>query len=303
MAAAFALLLWPTTAFAQDISAKVTFDLPNRKSTVRLSDSFSVTLTAEGPAPIQVQVPDPVLDAVSNRDWRITPVGAAEVKVIAPGREQWSRVFRLSPYVTGDSLDVIFAPLIVNNRMVSVGGFSISVITTVPEANAEAARPITGIETLPDPPPVTPPVHGWQWILAGVVAGIGVAAMLAWRWRRRPVAPDAREAALAALDRLESETPDRAEQLERAAGILRTFIEQRHGIPATRFTTTELLTATREQADVGAIEEADALARILDRCDRAKFAGDIPDDNGCRSLVAACRDWLNQQRAACTGPG
>jgi hypothetical protein len=41
------------------------------------------------------------------------------------------------------------------------------------------------------------------------------------------------------------------------------------------------------------VEQADSLRRLLEECDRAKFAGEIPDDDGCRSLLVRGREWVD----------
>ena len=89
--------------------------------------------------------------------------------------------------------------------------------------------------------------------------------------------------------------------VERVAAIVREFIDRRFGIPAPRLTTPELLAATEKASRP--VEETDALRGILDFCDRAKFAGDIPDDDGCRSLLARSRDWVDNVCAADARPG
>jgi hypothetical protein len=293
--------LFPARVTAQDVKAEVTDDRTDPKKALRLSESLRATLTIIGPAPLRVELPSPLLDPLSDRDWKIQPVGTPAVAAAGEGMQRWSQTFRLDPYVTGESLPVIFARVKVNDREVQPGGFEVRVVSTVPEAKADAARPVTGIEQLP-PPPEAPPVRVapvW-WVLGGLAAGFLLA--LVWRARRKAPPPSPREWAAAALDRLERDSPTPAAFVERAAGVLREFVERRFGIPAPKLTTAELLAVAREQA-VWSVEEADALRGILDRCDRAKFAGDVPDDRGCRGLAAAVRDWVDHVSAAGPRPG
>src|SRR5262249_53342534 len=140
------------------------------------------------------------------------------------------------------------------------------------------------------------------WALVSVaVALLVVLVAVFWHLRRRPPPVPPREWALGAFDRLERDGVSGAAFVERVAAILREVIDRRFGIPAPGRTTPELLVAA-ERAD-GPGEEADALRGILDRCDRAKFAGDVPDDDGCRDLLARCRQWVDDVSPASPGPG
>lgn len=293
---ALLLCLLPALALAQAPTTSISADAKR----VRLSESLKATLTVEGTAPLRVELPKPLLEPVSDRDWKIQPLGKPAVTPAGPGRERWTQTFRLDPYVAGESLDVIFAPLKANGRELSPGGFSVAVVSTVPEAKANAARPVTGIEELP-PPPEAPAarVHPVWWVAGGLVAGFALA--LVWRHRQKTPPPAPEQWAAAAFDRLERGEWAGAELVERAAAILREFIDRKFGIPAPKLTTPELLAAA-EQAG-RSVEEADSLRGVLDRCDRAKFAGDVPDDDGCRSLLTAARDWVNDVSTAGAGPG
>ena len=78
--------------------------------------------------------------------------------------------------------------------------------------------------------------------------------------------------------------------VERLAAILRAFVERKFAIPATKLTTTELSAATEEQG--WPVEQAESLRALLNECDRAKFAGEVPDDDGCRRLVRLAAEWV-----------
>ena len=118
-----------------------------------------------------------------------------------------------------------------------------------------------------------------------------VVAFIAWRFRRpsRPLPP--REWAELAFAKLEREDVGGAELVTAVAAIVRGFIERKFGIPAPKLTTEELLTATEQAA--WPLEQADSLRQLLEECDRAKFAGDIPDADGCRRLLERGREWVD----------
>ncbi len=294
LAGLLALLISSTVAHAQT----ATFATDRKPAEpLRLSESLRATLTVEGAAPLAVALPDPLLDPISDRDWKIQPIGGTVIVALDGGTQRWTQAYRLDPYTPGPAMPVIFGTLKVNGREVQPGGFDVKVVTTVTEAKAEAARPVTGIEELPPPPDDTAVSPHPLWWAGGALAVVLV-AVLAVRLRRRPPPVPPHAWAAAAFDRLEQGGARGAELLAGAAGVVRGFIERQFGVPATRLTTEELLATPA----AGAVEQADALRALLDRCDRAKFAGDVPDDGGCRSVLAGCRQWVHDVRAALPGP-
>ena len=157
------------------------------------------------------------------------------------------------------------------------------------EARPGASMGVTRIEELPAPPDRPPPQLYWLWI---AIAFAMIAALtLALRARRRPKLVPPREWATAAFDKLEHDTASIETLVNGIAATLRGFIERQFGIPATKLTTEELLVAAERAA--WPVEHTDPIQRLLSECDRAKFAGDVPDDDGCRSLLARSRDWVD----------
>ncbi|VTT96424.1 Uncharacterized protein OS=uncultured bacterium GN=ACD_75C00779G0002 PE=4 SV=1 [Gemmataceae bacterium] len=288
------LLIAPALAHAQT----ATFTTDRKPADpLRLSESLRATLTVEGAAPLTVALPDPLLDPISDRDWKIQPVGGPAVVALGNGLQRWTQAYRLDPYAPGPAMSVIFGPVRVNGREVQPGGFDVKVVSTVTEVKAEAARPVTGIEELPPPPGDTAVSQHPLWWVGGALA-IVLLALVAARWRRKPPPVPPHAWAAAAFDRLEQGGGTGADLLAGAAAVVRGFIERQFGVPATRLTTEELLATPA----AGAVEQADALRALLDRCDRAKFAGDVPDDGGCRRVLAGCRQWVDDVRAALPGP-
>jgi hypothetical protein len=291
LAAAFLLLLLPSFASAQDVAITA---MHTRKEPLELFERVRVTLAVEGSVPLRVELPQPLLAAESQEIGSIGPVGPVTVSPAGVGREKWVQDFLFDPYVPGEWY-VRFAPVKVNGRDVDGPGFPIA----VKPADVKEAQGVTGIEKLPPP---QPPGSSFAavWWAAGALAVLAV-AVLAWRLRPRPAPVSPAAWAAAAFGRLERDGLSGAALVERVAAVVREFVERRFGIPATKLTTPELLAAA-EQAG-RPVEETDALRGILDHCDRAKFAGDVPDDDGCRGLLAAGRDWVDRVSAADAGPG
>lgn len=284
---ALALLLSPLLLRAQPPGVRA--DAVPDRTAVTLSQTVRVTLTLEGPAPLLVKLPEQLLTADANVAWRIRPdppAGKAAVRAIANGREEWRQVFRLDPFDEG-ALLVSFNPVAVNGQPVTWPPVAIAVTKTVGEATPTAARPVTPPEDAPQPPAPPPRAPVPVWVIVAFGSACLAALVVVWARSRKakPVPPG--EWALAALAKLEA---GGAETVERVAAILRAFVERRFAIPATQLTTAELSAAAGEQE--WPVERAEPLRALLDECDRAKFAGDVPDDDGCRRLLRLAVDWV-----------
>jgi hypothetical protein len=218
-----------------------------------------------------------------------------------PGdRERWVQAYRLDPYVPGDAVPVAFAPF-----EVSAGGGPVERIEPTPQTvhvqtalkdpKAADARPITGVE---DPPPA-PAGDGTPVVFAVAAAGVLLLAVAAvFRGRKRQPAPPTPAAwadgEFARLEKaLAADTIPPAAFAERLADVLRTFLERRDGLPATKRTTGEL-SATESAAAGGVVP-------VLERCDLAKFAAARPTAEECQDLLARARAVVNREGAADVG--
>jgi hypothetical protein len=291
------VLLSPSLAFAQSPAPYAIAGTDQKR--VQLSESVHAVVVIAAPSPLRVEPPKQLLVNESDRDWRIKPVGRAVLLPLfgLPGWECWVQKYRLDPYVTGAALHIEFAPLKVNGKEVAPTGLEITVLSSLSEIKPDSARPVTGIEELPPPPVVERSSPLW-WILA--VSGLVVVGVAVWRMRGQPKPIPPGEWATMAFDRLEREGTTGAALVDSVALVLRGFIDRRFGIAAPRLTTTELLIAA-EQAG-WSVEVSESLGRLLEICDRAKFAGDVPDNDGSRDLLAGGRDWVNRVSSD-TGPG
>jgi hypothetical protein len=268
--------------------------------TVRLSDAVTVTLAIEGDAPLTVDVPKQVLDDTSEAVWQVRPAGPPTLRDgPQPGRQTWRQVFVAKPFVPGNPT-LEFAPFVATangvRRDVVWGQRAIAVQTSLAAANPDDARPPTDVLDADEPPP-----EGGDWVLPAVAVGVLVAFAAAVgyaaRRKRSPVAipPGAwfdRE-----LSRLgDPELPAEAF----AAGLgdaVRGYAERRSGVAARQRTTAEVL-AELAPTGIWTAEQLADLAAVLDRCDRAKFAGQVPDAVGRQELLAAARGFAGGRTAA-----
>jgi hypothetical protein len=271
---------------AQLVTATATAD----RTTIRLSDKLLVTFTIEGPAPLNVELPRDLL-AAESPPWRIRPAGPATTEALPDGRERWSQAYRLDPYPPWGDVRLTFAPAKVRTGAARWPEIEVKVQTDLAGARADAARPVTPIEELPPVPPDQPELVGWY--VGGTTTLLFAAAVLVAlrrRWReRRGVLPPG-EWAAAELDRIGRDRPAGGKLAERLAAVLREFVERRHGLPAPKLTTTELL-AEAERAGWPA-ESVASLRGLLERCDRAKFAGEAPEEPESGELLSRAREWV-----------
>jgi hypothetical protein len=220
-------------------------------------------LTAEGDGPLIVEpvtFPDPP-------GWRVR---TAEPPTLAdrPGkRQRWRQTFHLTPHRPGD------LPLQPPAVRVRAGGretpveidwrpLTVHVTTTLPRADLDEARGVTGPE--PAPPAAIPFWKDERFWAAAIAVVAVTAAVLAGRKRRPPPAPEPppHEWAAAELDRLARSNPD----ADAVAAVLRDFLGRQFRIPAAGTTTAELLHL------LGVTPNIAAWRALLERCDVARFA-------------------------------
>ncbi len=268
---------------------------------ITLAESVRLTLTIEGPANLTVELPSQLLSREAHAIWRIREADGGRVQLtpLPDGRQQWKRVYQLDAFALSHPpntpLPLVLNPVWVNRQQVHWEPEWLGVV--VDRIGGESAPteqtpfPITGIEELPPPAPFAASPSPWPWIALAVL-GVVLGAAVLMGWRRRPPVPVSAEArALAALEKLAGSCVPVAQRVEEVAAIVREFIESRFAIAASKQTTAELLAAATEQG--WPVEPTHTLRLLLEECDRAKFAGNLPDDDGCRRLIGRAWDWIN----------
>ncbi len=274
--------------FATTLQAQPTTTATAKADTARMMifENTRVTLAVEGRAPLRVELPPKLLTADANQAWRIRPVAAATVTKLPNDRERWEQVYRLDPIAVGD-LAVRFTPAKVNGEETPWPAITVTVNKTLEDANPTAARPVTTIEEISviPPPQDRSPVLWVVGIIA--LACVIVACVVFTRTRPVPPVPPA-DWALAELGQLQPTDENGLHVAERIAAIVRTFVERRDTLPATKLTTAELADATR--AAGWPQQRTDAIHDLLNECDLAKFANTAPTRDRCEQLVATARE-------------
>lgn len=265
-------------------SVRATADQP----AVRLSDTLTVVVTADGPAPLRVDPPKDLLAPEAVQVWKVEPLGPAALT--DRGTDQrWQQAYKLSPFVPGEKVPVAFNPFKVNGADQTPDPLTVKVETSLQTAKAEDARPVTDIELLP-----AVPSGGFGWGLGLTVGVVGLflvavlAALLRHRAKPKPVPPT--EWALAELDALDPDRLTSRELIDGLTAVVRGFVGRRFALAPDPFTTAELLAAA-DAAGIWSVDTRTRVSAVLEACDRVKYAGHVatPDD---------CRRWRDELRAA-----
>jgi hypothetical protein len=269
---------------------------PAGKVEVALSGELLVTLTVEGPTPLEVAPGEPF---TTSPGWKVRAAGTPAQTESGTSRSRWSQVFRLVPSQKDD------VPLQVNPlrvRPAEAADWTELTWKPVPvRVTTEVARADLA-ELRPGPPPEElPPVPPWYrpFLIAGL--GLAVVSLLVagWRLRRRGgpaavrVTPE--QWALQELGRIEEREPAEGGDAEHfhtlVSDVVRRYLELRFDLPASRRTTAEFLAAMR-QAPLLTAEQQALLRRFLERCDLAKFAPVRPSPGECREASAMAREFV-----------
>jgi hypothetical protein len=253
---------------------------------VPLSGELRVTMTIEGPGPVEVEAPRPV---TASGDWQARAL-PPKTNSLENGRERWEQTFLLKPFQTGD-VPLKLEPVRyrtgneVRDWELTWPARNIHVTSSVESADLGSARPVTDIEALPPDEPRTN--RGWI-VAVGAIVVIVALVWIVWIFRRKSARPQpalsARERALADLACIEA-TP---EQLPRLADVLRQFLEAQYQLAATRQTTGEF-NVTLRAANVLSESQIESVSKILARCDLVKFAGVSLDAKTCEDLLRRAR--------------
>ena len=138
------LLLLSHSAFAQwGTVASVSLSADK----IALADSVQLTLAVEGSAPLRIELPprpEQLLAPASAKVWSIRPIGSAKTSQLEGGRERWEQRYRLSPFVPGEKVAIVFSPLKVtaggnaNASEVEFPSREVRVQTAIAEPKSEA---------------------------------------------------------------------------------------------------------------------------------------------------------------------
>lgn len=256
------------------------------KPSIKYAEQVQLTLWVEGPAPLDVTPPKPVL--ANSNTWRVYETGLPLREVLPNQRQRWQQSYRLAPLLT-KSVPIVPTALRVRPggqnettiEWTDAGTLTVTVIATVEQPSVDALRPPTDIEQLP--PPIEPPAttHGWLFTLVPV--SLIVAGVLIWRARRAPAPGIIYDAAWAT-----AELPDTV-SADQCAAVLRAYVGHCVGLDARALTTAELLTRLPADGPL-TTEHRHELHALLEQCDQLRFSGQLSNVQ----LGAQARAWVQR---------
>jgi len=263
---------------------------------IRLSGEVKLSLTVEGPGPLSVTLPKPLITKPGT--WRVRDDGLPLREVLPGGRERWAQSFHLSPLIPGQP-KVALGPLTVRaggGKDLTISWDeeklpAVKVTTSIENASPDSLRPPTDIEPLPPEPP--PPPRTTHWLFAIIPALLLLSGILLLVGRRRKSPPAPRDAAWA-----ERELAATDLSADRCAIVLRQYLGYRFGIPAAFQTTPEVTAALSEEKQMPVEAVADWRS-LLEECDAARFSGTAASVGGladrARALVAEAEKRLTTE--------
>lgn len=241
-----------------------------RPTVISLSDGVEATLTIEGPAPVEIELPGRLVDSPA---WRVE-IGRSEVLATTEGRELWRQSIRLIPLQSGE-LPLTFRPIAfrtsheVRLRTLRWGSVSIRVSTDIATPDLSSARPLRSSEPLPQADHSWPT---WFWVIVVVLVLLACLVFALHRRRQRPmVTITVEQRALLSLQALDRNL--RVESVARdVADVVRRYLGDRYEIAAPNLTTEEVIQVLGNSGRIHP-DWTKAVERLLRRCDLAKFAG------------------------------
>jgi Domain of unknown function (DUF4381) len=289
---------FPEVKVQQQGQATLWLDRPaDNPLSLKLSEKLTIFMRVDGELPLEVELTEKVR---SSAGWQLEALGKATVIPLDNDKSvRWQQVFVATPLEPGAhplQLPALqFTALGGQEQKVSWNPLMLEIKTRVAKVDITEVRDRTGIEDLPPAPAARP---WWPWLLCAALL-LAVFAALVWHRRRaRPVQESPPGSAalreLAELDQLPTQSTDDLKLL--CAGlsdVLRRYMEQRFRLPATRWTTSEFLTALVKAWPRDGVHQK-MLADILHTCDLAKFAEVIPPQVESHQLIGAARQFVEK---------
>jgi hypothetical protein len=275
--------------------------IDNGRVEMRLSDRLSATISIEGRTTLEVQPPEKI---VLSPDWELDRKSKPQKTTLADGRVRWQQTFTLNPIKTGD-LPLQLEPLVYREDAASENWekivwqpIPVHVGTEILEPDLRELRDATPPEQLPPLPVWRMPVLWAALPLAAVALCLGIVYYR--RYARRPAVIPPQQWAMQELDRISALSLASQHEVEQfytlLSDVLRKYLEARYQVRAQEQTTAEFIAAIQHSPHL-TTEEQHTLHEVLERCDLAKFAREIPPAEECQATIAAARGLIAQTAA------
>ncbi len=282
--------LLPAAVLAQSIKPKAVLDSATILIGQQAHVELSVTYRVDG-GPVNIVWPM-VTDTITSK---IPVLHDSHVDTILPDKKNDPFLFKQVRTLTITSWDSGYWAIppftfTINGDTLGTDPLLLTV-NTVEVDTTQAIRDIKEIYTVPFSLVDWLREH-WEWIAGGLAAVAIIAALVFFLYRRarrpKPPVPEAPKApahvrALLALEALQKKKLWQQERIKdyytELTGIVRSYVEERYGVPAMEQTTDELLTALRlSSLPSGGQEQLGQLLRLADMVKFAKWKA-LPTEN------------------------
>lgn len=273
-------------------------DTPN--DALALADTLALTLTVEGDAGLEVDVPR---DPPSPTQWTLLRRSRSTIETLDGGRRRWRQTLVLAPLAAG-KLTLVPPPLRYRDstsdwQSAAWQSLEIVVTTEIKQVDAARLRDVTGIEEVPPSPESDS--FSWTWIIGTVVLAALLAVIVVSLRRRRGAARVPAQEALRELSRLDARRlPEQGRgqaYVTLLSLVLRRYLERQFQLPARRKTTAEFA-QTLADCPHFSPELRAVLMDFLRQSDLVKFASVSPSATDCTTLAAQVRRIIEESSHA-----
>lgn len=256
---------------------------------IRLSGELRLTLSIEGPEPLDVTRPKRLL--AEGGLWRVREKGLPLRELLPEKRQRWTQEYHLSPLAPGDAIQI---PL--NELTLRAGSpedvqiawsqkLSVRVITKITQPSVEELRPVTGIELFPKFDVLPDDGFAWLWLLLLLPVAFAF-GMLIWKLKRKAPTFQTYDSAWVAEQLRRSLTTD---ELVRT---FRLFLNHRFAKSFESDTSAELVSKLRELSEIHP-DLIQLVDEFLSASDAERFAGDSRSSSQLRDQLRAIVEKLS----------
>ncbi|MGL6076787.1 MAG: hypothetical protein ACRC8S_21755 [Fimbriiglobus sp.] len=237
---------------------------------LKFSETTTLRLVVEGPAPLRVVEPKSWLAGEAQDSWQIRPTGPARLEDIDGGQSRWQLELRLSPYQAGEQVPLALEPLSVTSgssttaETLAIPPLQFQVISEVPVGMLEP-RGLVGFEPLAVEAPGSPLLFLIAFVVLGLLTILSGVVLRFWKRRSTQTGPS-ETTFTQTLQAMMEKTADH-ELPQVLSMLIRQRLEALLQLPAPHRTTAELTPHLANYPQTHAtLEELDAI----------RFAGQSP---------------------------
>ncbi len=253
----------------------------------KVADPFWVTIAISAEENANVVFPDvPTtlgpFEVLSHKDWFDVPVGNAR---------SWTRHFQLESLQSGE-FEIPSVLVSVDGETIATEPLTVSINSSV-EANADPFK----FRDFKKPIEITAEKPGANaWVL-WAVSGLSIAAVLGfvcWSFYRKQSLTDSQFAMLQLEQLRNSEEYHRNDVRAispKVADLLRSYIERRYSIAATKQTTDEFLKLAQQDDRLDVSKQA-TLGKFLHHIDEIKFAHLTPEEGSLDKSFSIAENFV-----------